>query len=1369
MRLAVTVLFVASLTLAGPACNANPDENGSRPNIVFILADDIGYGDIGAYGGRIPTPAIDSLARDGMLFTDAHSPAALCAPSRFSILTGSYPYRNGRPGGTWDINMSSAFATGAEHLVAKRHITVADVLGEAGYATGFIGKMHAGGDVFDTHGSVIRDKRRLNEMDFSRGIRNSLNDHGFDYVLGLASGIQHEPYAFFENGRYRPIAIGDAADNSSTVLRLNGSYVVGKNGASEIVEADVVAARTDRNYDSSQVGRQLTASAVDFIADHGSAGRPFALFFSSQAIHLPHTPPVDFDGRPEPLDQPVRGTTGGATSDMIVELDLQVRALLAALRSAGVLDNTLVFFASDNGALRPEVTEYGVRGHDSNGPWRGYKASIYEGGHRVPFIVRWGDGSRDNSRIAPGSVAGQTVMTHDWVATIYDLLQREMLSDQSMDSATLLPVLLDGNAGDLHDFVIYQAGDASVGGIRQGDWVLVVDGNNEPTELYNLASDPAQVRNRLGDSSMETLVEDLRATLVEHHDRDFTTFSEPRTTRAVTPANTPANSVGVDETVHALGRDARRLNSGWIFELTSGFSSPNPGRGNVVDLPHTWNAADSADKQRPYHRGTGRYRKMLDVSEEMRGKKLYLYFEGVNQIAEVSVNGNVIKQHIGGYSAFAADISDTVRFGEKNEIMVSVSNEHDANVPPLNADFTFYGGIYRDVWLLALDEVHVAIDDYAANRVSIDVDDLSQDRAKIRVGATVANASNQHRSTNVSSRILDASGTEVAAHEIERTLPPASSSHLELAEFSIQSPQLWSPESPYLYRVVIEIRDADTVLDRVDYPLGLRWFDVDPKRGFFLNGEPYRLFGTNRHQDYPGIGNALSDTLHRRDLEIVKENGFNFLRLAHYPQDPAVLRAADELGLLLWEETPIVNLIGQSGEFRSNSIRMLREMIRQHRHHPSVAFWGYMNEVMLREPEPSPENYRSDLLALAAELDAIAKEEDPVRPTVMALSRDEFDYGVPLWEIPDIVAFNVYFGWYYEDFDALGEFLDDYRRSNPETPLMVSEYGAGSDERVHSRSPVSFDFSTELQQDFHEQNFRQILARPWLIASAVWNQFDFGSNHRQDTKFAINQKGLWFFDRTPKDIAAYYRARLSDEPVVHIAARDWPVRAGSRSGDGMMPLRVYSNGKAVDLLHNGKSLGTIQPENATATWTIDLDNGANSFVARSASAEDRFMIRYEDRAPMFAAGAAAELAVNAGGNEQITDAAGTIWEADRAYSPGSWGYVGGQPERRHQAITGTDDDPLYQTRREGAHSYRFDVPDGAYEIELLWADLDDDIGSLVYSVNGAESRIVIEESRHAYVTRKALEISGGSGVVVELKGLSAGPFLNAIRLRRLPS
>ena len=499
--------------------------NSSQPNVVFILADDVGYADLGEYGGKVPTPHLDALAAAGMRFTDAHAPAALCAPSRFSLLTGSYPYRNGHPGGVWNISSDCAFAVGAAHLKAGKHVTVGDIAQAAGYRTAFFGKSHLGGDIFNVMGELIREQGKISEMDFNRGIKNGISAHGFDYVLELPSGIQHEPFAFFENGNYVPIDPNAPADNSNTIMLLDGFYEVGGNGISEIVEHKKVPGICDKDYNSSQAGIILTHKAVDFIDIHLQANEesgedaPFLLYFASEAIHVPHTPCEFFDG------EPVAGTTGGVTSDFLVQLDKQVGALVAKLEDEGLTDDTLVIFTSDNGALWPEICDFGPEGHDNNGSFRDYKASVYEGGHRVPFVVKW------PGRVEPNTVSDELILAQDWVATFYAITEQSMEADQAMDSSSLLSVL-SGTQGDepLHAFVLYQAGYAYDGAIREGDMVLLVDRENEATELYDLSKDLAQTEDLIAKPEYEKLAQRLHAKFLEHNDHDSQTFHEPRTT-----------------------------------------------------------------------------------------------------------------------------------------------------------------------------------------------------------------------------------------------------------------------------------------------------------------------------------------------------------------------------------------------------------------------------------------------------------------------------------------------------------------------------------------------------------------------------------------------------------------------------------------------------------------------------------------------------------------------------------------------------------------------------------------------------------------------------------------------------------------------
>ena len=820
----------------------------------------------------------------------------------------------------------------------------------------------------------------------------------------------------------------------------------------------------------------------------------------------------------------------------------------------------------------------------------------------------------------------------------------------------------------------------------------------------------------------------------------------------------------------------------------------------AVDLPHTWNLGAATSEDPDYRRGVGWYRRALALDPSLEGRRIFLRFEGANQVADVFVNGRRAGRHIGGYTAFTFDVTGLVRFDTVNVLAVRVDNAHDPDIPPLNADFTFYGGIYRDVWLVATRPLHVTLLDHGSSGIFIDTPEVSELEATVRVRGTLVNATDTATTAEVVSRVLAPMAGEVAVLRSSVDVP-ARGHRGWMATGVVAEPRLWSPGAPNVYTVVTEVRAGGAVLDRVRSPLGFRWLRVDPADGVFLNGEPIRLWGTNRHQDRAGYGNALPDAMHRRDVAWVKATGFNFLRLAHYPQDPAVLETMDRLGLVGWEEIPVVNLITLSDAFGDNAERMLREMIRQHYNHPSILFWGYMNEIMLREPDPVPDGYYQRVVELAKRLEGVAKQEDPSRHTVTAISFDEIDNGTGFQDVPDILGLNLYFGWYYRTLDGLGPYLDALHARHPGRPLMISEYGAGSDERIHAKRPERFDFSIEYQQRFHETHMRQLMERDYLAGTAVWNQFDFGSNHRNDSKPNINQKGLLHYDRTPKDIWHYYRALLLDRPVLHIATRDWPRRAGSRTRDARHEVVVYSNLDTVALAVNDASLEPAAVSNGAARWDVVLQDGANRLEATArrgggddATVRDEAVVVYEDRSGLLdrrgdaAAGhhtpdagtvapgrdAARTLAVNAGGHYQYVDAAGTAWEPDRPYEPGGWGHVGGEPRLVHQRIRGSPDEGLYQATREGAEAYRFDVPDGEYDVRILLTETRHrEPGGRVLDVrvNGVVAFTaldpVLRYGAHTAVQRTVrVTASGGRGVVVELDAAAGRTTVSGIEVRR---
>lgn len=846
------------------------------------------------------------------------------------------------------------------------------------------------------------------------------------------------------------------------------------------------------------------------------------------------------------------------------------------------------------------------------------------------------------------------------------------------------------------------------------------------------------------------------------------------------------------------GRVRYTINDGWRFTLEGVEFAEKPLVSDAgweeVTLPHTWNAHDPFDDVPSYRRGIGWYRRTLELDESLRGRRIFLHFEGANQVADVYVNGAFVGRHRGGYTAFAFDVTRHLRFGgEANLVAVKVDNSHDPFIPPLSVGFALYGGIYRDVWLVATDPVHVKVTDHASSGVYVTTPRVSRERGDVRVRGTVVNASEARRRLRVSSTVLDADGARVAEVATDVAVPAGGEAAFAQAVPPVRSPRLWSPDDPYLYTVRTEIHDGGRLLDRVENPLGFRWFRFDPAQGFFLNGEPLKLRGTNRHQDMAGFGSALSNEQHLRDLEIIKEMGANFLRLAHYPQDPAVLEAADRLGLLVWEEAPVVNYITPGEEFERNSRQMLREMIRQHHNHPSVILWGTMNEVFLWSAEgarigrQNDTTYMRQVREFAAGMDRLAREEDPTRYSAMAIHGSE-DYDLAgIAPIPEVLGLNLYSGWYGGEFEGFGRTLDRRHERYPDQVLFISEYGSGSDLRLNSTEPERFDHSSTWHRMYHESYLRQSRERAFVSGTAIWNQFDFSQPHIGESMPQMNQKGMYTFDRRPKDVYYLYRANWNPEPLVHIASRDWARRAGvAAAGTGTpapQPVTVYSNLERVELFLDGRSLGVRTPDDVrAATWEVPFAPGENLLEARGERDgrvhADRLTIRFQSvPADLRSSGRAfEELAVNVGSNAQYADEEGPVWLADRPYTPGGFGHLGGEAKlmARDVVLTGSRRTGLLVTFREGLEGYRFDVPDGEYEVELAFAEPQRlERGARLFDVvvNGVTVRERLDlaamggAGRAVPVTAR-VRVENGAGVTVRFPAAEGAAVLNGIRIRR---
>lgn len=639
-------------------------------------------------------------------------------------------------------------------------------------------------------------------------------------------------------------------------------------------------------------------------------------------------------------------------------------------------------------------------------------------------------------------------------------------------------------------------------------------------------------------------------------------------------------------------REKININEDWLFfkgYQETGFDKNLITTGwDRIDLPHTWNVWDSFDMRVEedtlydiadyYYRGPGWYRKTINVSHQDRDKRIFIEFEAANVMADVWANEEHIGQHIGGYSGFKYDITEQIKFGEENLIAVLVDNSFHYDIPPHRADYTMYGGIYRDVYIVKTNPNYI-------DRVLISTPEVTKGQAIVTVKPLLINKSENTRSAKLNYIITDPSGKQVSNKTFDLSLKNNSSTEYEFELPVIDNPQLWSPDSPNLYNLSTTLILNGKTVDQVSDQFGLRWYRFDGQEGFFLNGEYLKLHGVNRHQDRYGYGNALSNELHREDIKMIKDVGANFLRLAHYQQDPVVLNMCDSLGILVWEEIPVITSVGEE-EFLKNAKSMLHEMITQHYNHPSVIIWGLMNETVRNQPDD-----RLHInVNMCKELRALADSLDPARFTTQAQMAAR---GEDIHKYTEIRAWNKYFGWYYDEFEDFGPFMDNEHAKDPDQPFIISEYGAGSKLGYHVENPIEPDFSEEWQLAFHRSHWEQIKARRWIAGSTVWNMFDFASDEKAGNIPHINQKGLVSFDRKPKDVFFYYQSQWSAEPMIYIVSHTWTERTGKKGETKQ--LEVFSNCDEVRLNFNGEDLKPKTSE--PFVWEVEYQEGKNEIKA----------------------------------------------------------------------------------------------------------------------------------------------------------------------------
>jgi len=865
--------------------------------------------------------------------------------------------------------------------------------------------------------------------------------------------------------------------------------------------------------------------------------------------------------------------------------------------------------------------------------------------------------------------------------------------------------------------------------------------------------------------------------------------------------------------VDAIGQERKiiSINSLWKFQkekIIPDKENPDVSGWEIVNLPHTWNAKDVLDDgNRGYYRGKGWYYKKLHGHFTPDNKSYFLYFEGANQYAEIFVNGKKAGEHIGGYSAFTIDITPYLVNSDYNELLVLVDNSKDLNIPPLSADFTFFGGIYRDVFLIETAKVHFNLLDHGSKGIFINTSKVDLKNATITVKGSIRNTVKTATKYQLNYSVRNRSG-EVILNGTKKikiakkdTINP-----FEIKNINIPSPELWSPDTPYLYKLEIAIANEEKTLDEEVVNFGIRNFSFDADKGFFLNGNPLKLIGANRHQDYPGMGNALSDDQHRSDLQLLKDMGANFIRLAHYPQDPAVLEAADRIGLLVWEEIPLINEVNLNSTHDDISERMLKEMIRQHYNHPSVILWGYMNEIYWAHrfiDSAIVDKHTTATVALAKRLERVARAEDPNRYTAMALHKYPLYEESDIDKISQVIGWNLYHGWYYDTHKDFGIFMDEQHRKYPNRIHIISEFGAGSDPRFHSKKPERFDFTMEGHKHMMESYMKQIMERPYIAGATVWNLIDFSSERRIDPNPHVNNKGILNADRTPKDVYFLFKAILSPNPYLKIAETNWTNRSGILSDnltESSLPVQVYSNLAQIELFQNDRSLGIKKVIDHSAIWNVVFKEGTNHFKAKGVKKDKEYVdilsINYKGVPKKISKENHIDISINAGSNHSFYDNKGkNTWLPDHRYEKGSWGYLDGEPLYVSKKIGSKEDFltinefiGLYQTMRKNTSGYQFDVKDGWYEVELLFVE---HYPKSRRFVDGAESpehlggkRIfdvkvntiavfkemdMLKEFGYNYPIRKKIRVKAmeGKGIRIQLNAVKGETLISGLRIRSL--
>ena len=578
------------------------------------------------------------------------------------------------------------------------------------------------------------------------------------------------------------------------------------------------------------------------------------------------------------------------------------------------------------------------------------------------------------------------------------------------------------------------------------------------------------------------------------------------------------------------------LNKGWVFEKTDIVPQKWPDGCTLIDLPHTWNNVDGQDGGSDYWRGKAVYTQKLELAKDP-DHVYYLEIKGCGNSSDVWLNGHHLVHHDGGYSTFRVDLTDVLT-NKENLLSVVADNSENDHVYPQAADFTFYGGLYRDVNLIVVPKQHFELIKDGTPGIRVTPVCKGADYA-----VTVDTWQNGGRVK------LTVDGQEQLVE---------SKNGCATAEFLLRNAHLWDGlADPFLYDVKAQLVDeADNVLDEISTRFGCRTFAIDAQKGFFLNGHPYPLRGVSRHQDRAGVGNALTPQMHEEDFALIKEMGANSIRLAHYQHDQYFYDLCDQYGMVVWAEIPYISAHMEPG--RENTLSQMKELITQNYNHACIVVWGLSNEITMQ-------GMADGLLDNHIALKELVHEMDSSRPTVMA-HVSMLDIDTPIVRFPDAAAYNVYYGWYSGELDDNDKFFDTFHTKYPDMPMGFSEYGCDTNPAYHTNKPERGDYTEEYQRVYHEHILHMINARPWLWCTYAWNMFDFAADARDEGGTpGVNQKGIVTMDRKlRKDVYYLYKAFWSKEPFVYLCGRRYVDRP-----EDTTDITVYTNLDEVELYVDG--------------------------------------------------------------------------------------------------------------------------------------------------------------------------------------------------------